>query len=542
MSFTSNFLTKLDTYNAAHGAFNPKSAPIQEFLNRQFPNSNSQPYPGLNDKLAAFDAINTGTFYPELAKIKYLLLDSNRANTFIYTYRSADAGYFASILSNLQKLFPDMFIYYNKSSYQTLIYNSIRYISTNDTDLDAINSINTVFISQSELTTHLTALKTLLTGQLIFTYTGSSAPTDKNQLPFIEASDITISSFNASIVSNIVTVTVNITYEPAIINESSNFGLSFANVIGFYQNNATNINILTLTNIPLSKAGSQFSGLTTLSITTGQNPIIRSGTSLLSCFNECSNFNSDISDWDTTNVTTMASMFNSATNFNNGDIGNNGLNPLNWVTTNVTTMASMFSGAVKFNQYIGNWITTSLTSTYRTFSNASVFNNGDNGNNCSKPLNWNTSIVTNMSSMFFGAVKFNQYIGDWNTSKVVTMVYVFANASAFNNGDNGNNCSKPLNWDTSIVTNMPYMFANAVKFNQYIGNWNTCKVTNINYIFNNTQLFNNGDIPSGTTKKMGSNPSSQCSDGWYFNGTLSSSNWRTGSGLTDNNAPSSLVF
>jgi hypothetical protein len=204
-------------------------------------------------------------------------------------------------------------------------------------------------------------------------------------------------------------------------------------------------------------------------------------------------------------------------------------------------MSSMFYGAVKFNQYIGNWNTSNVVTMVYVFANASVFNNGDIGNNGLKPLNWNTSIVTNMPNMFANAVKFNQYIGNWITIKVVNMGYMFANASVFNNGDIGNNGLKPLNWNTSIVTIMPNMFANAVKFNQNIGMWNTCNVTNINNIFSNTPLFNNGDIPSGTTQKMGSNPSSQCSDGWYFNG-ISSLNWHTDSGLTLINAPSSLDF
>jgi surface protein len=422
MSFTNNFLTKLDAYNAAHGAFNPNSAPIQEFLNKSFPNSNSQPYPGLNDKLAAFDAINTATFYPELAKIKYLLLDSNRANTFIYTYKSAGEGYFASILSNLQKLFPNMFIYYNKSAYQSLIYSSIRFIP-GDAYSDAINSTNTIFISQSALTTHLT-------GQLIFTYSG----TNNNQIPFIVATGITISYSTASN-SNIVTVTVNITYDPSNIVESSNFGLSFANVIGFYQNNATNINIETLTNIPLSKAGNQFSGLTTLSIVKGQNPIISSGTSLSNCFNGCTEFNSDISGWNTTNVTQMDFMFTNSV-FNQ-PIGG-------WNTSRVTDMKYMFAGS-NFNQPIGGWNTSSVTYMTAMFFNC-PFNQPIGG--------WDTSSVTDMSYMFCNNVDFNQPIGGWNTSSVtvITQMFYRRNDSRYERATTQfNNGNTPMLWTFLIM-------------------------------------------------------------------------------------------
>jgi surface protein len=423
MSFTSNFLTKLDAYNAAHGAFNPNSAPIQKFLTDPVP-SRVNPVLSVSNvaKLTAFDAINTATFYPELAKIKYLLLDSNRNNTFIYTYKSAGVGYFQNILSNLQKLFPNMFIYYNKSSYQSLIYSSIRFIS-GDTYTDANNSINTVFISQTALTTHLS-------GQLIFTYSGSVAPTDKNQIPFIVATGITISYYTASINSSIVTVTVTITYTPADINESSNFGLSFANVIGFYQTYATNINILTLTNIPLSKAGNQFQNLATLSIVIGQNPIIRPGTSLIDCFNGCTYFNSDISSWDTSNVTNMLFMFTNSV-FNQ---------PIdNWNTSKVTDMKYMFAGS-NFNQPIGGWNTSSVTDMTAMFFNC-PFNQPIGG--------WITSSVTNMSYMFCNNVDFNQPIGNWNTLNVINITQIFyrRNDSRYERATTQfNNGNTPMRW------------------------------------------------------------------------------------------------
>ncbi|WP_230453473.1 DUF285 domain-containing protein [Mycoplasma capricolum] len=58
---------------------------------------------------------------------------------------------------------------------------------------------------------------------------------------------------------------------------------------------------------------------------------------------------------------------------------------------------------------------------------------------------WNTSNVTNMEYMFYGAKNFNQPIGNWNTSN---------------------------------VTNMEHMFDDAVSFNQDLSKWNTSKVIN----------------------------------------------------------------
>ena len=46
--------------------------------------------------------------------------------------------------------------------------------------------------------------------------------------------------------------------------------------------------------------------------------------------------------------------------------------------------------------------------------------------------NWDTSNVTDMNRMFFGAKEFNQDIGNWDTSKVTNMVGMFLDANNFN--------------------------------------------------------------------------------------------------------------
>ena len=84
---------------------------------------------------------------------------------------------------------------------------------------------------------------------------------------------------------------------------------------------------------------------------------------------------------------------------------------------------------------------------------------------------WNTSQVTNMSSMFFGAEFFNAPIGCWDVSGVKNMDAMFAEAPAFN---------QPLNmWNTSRVTSMRCMFNLAENFNQPLDNWNTAQVTDM---------------------------------------------------------------
>jgi surface protein len=64
-------------------------------------------------------------------------------------------------------------------------------------------------------------------------------------------------------------------------------------------------------------------------------------------FNRAFSFNQDISDWDTSSVTDMGSMFRDATSFNQS--------LSTWVTSSVTDMGSMFRGATSFNQSLSSW-------------------------------------------------------------------------------------------------------------------------------------------------------------------------------------------
>ena len=88
---------------------------------------------------------------------------------------------------------------------------------------------------------------------------------------------------------------------------------------------------------------------------------------------------------------------------------------------------------------------------------------------------WDVSNVTDMSSMFCGAKKFNQNIGIWNTSKVENMACMFCRAEKFN---------QPIrDWDVSNVKDMRGMFCGAKNFNQPIGDWTVDNVKDMSGIF-----------------------------------------------------------
>ena len=123
--------------------------------------------------------------------------------------------------------------------------------------------------------------------------------------------------------------------------------------------------------------------------------------------------------------------------------------------------------------------------------------------------NWDTSEVTDMSSLFLDAHEFNSPIEEWDVSNVTTMHAMFDNAFRFNKNLNNWNVSKvedmsemfssseelffnkPVEkWDVSNVTNMGHMFVGAVSFNQPIEKWDVSRVTNMEYIFNGAVSFN----------------------------------------------------
>ena len=114
------------------------------------------------------------------------------------------------------------------------------------------------------------------------------------------------------------------------------------------------------------------------------------------------NFNGDISQWDTSNVTQMHTMFNGATLFNQ-DISN-------WNVSKVTNMLYMFEGATSFNQDISGW---------------------------------NVSKVANMSYMFKGATSFNQDLSGWCVTLINTKPTDFDLNAGF-----ANNSSIQPQWGT----------------------------------------------------------------------------------------------
>ena len=110
-----------------------------------------------------------------------------------------------------------------------------------------------------------------------------------------------------------------------------------------------------------------FSAATNLDITATDAPDLSQVTSLLGMFrldSSLMNQNGSLAKWDTSHVTSMRSMFNQASQFNQ-DIGN-------WNTANVTNMYYMFFQATQFNQNLSGWSIASLATAVNMLTGTSL--------------------------------------------------------------------------------------------------------------------------------------------------------------------------
>ncbi len=135
----------------------------------------------------------------------------------------------------------------------------------------------------------------------------------------------------------------------------------------------------------------------------------------MQCMFMSTDFNQDISGWDTSKVNNMLGMFSGNKVFNQ---------PLNtWVVSNVTMMGSMFEHSVSFNQDLSKWDVSKVRDMSNMFHTARSFDQYIS--------EWNVSNVTSMISMFYGAVSFNQPLHKWKLHPNCSTRFMFGNTPAF---------------------------------------------------------------------------------------------------------------
>lgn len=177
-----------------------------------------------------------------------------------------------------------------------------------------------------------------------------------------------------------------------------------------------------------------------------------------------------LANWNVSNTTNIKSMFRSATSLKNVDA------LANWDISNVTSLGSFLNNATSLQNVNGlaNWNTSNVTSLHSMFSYDEALTD------ISGLANWDVSNVTDMTSMFSHATKLSNFepLKRWNTQKVSLLVYTFSFTQI---GD----LDDLINWNTSNVTNMSSMFENAIQLQNIDGaiRWNTGNVTTMSKMF-----------------------------------------------------------
>ena len=234
-------------------------------------------------------------------------------------------------------------------------------------------------------------------------------------------------------------------------------------------------------------------------------------TSMSSMFNNCRVLTSlDLSNFNTSKVIYMEGMFSWCIALTNLDL-------LSFNTSKVTNMRYMFSKCKALTTLdLSGFNTSNVTDMDSMFSNCSALINLDLSN-------FNNSKVTDMYSMFEGCSALTSLdLSSFNASNVKRMSAMFRDCSALINLDlsNFNNskvtdmysmfsgCSALTNLDlssfnTSNVTSMSSMFYNCSALtNLDLSSFNTSNVTDMDLMFSNCSALTNLDLSSFNTSNV----------------------------------------
>lgn len=189
-------------------------------------------------------------------------------------------------------------------------------------------------------------------------------------------------------------------------------------------------------------------------------------TSLSAMFQNCKSLKTiDLNNWNTSSLKLMTAAFKCMYNLISLDLSN-------FNTSNVTDMNQLFMHNKKMETLnISSFDTSKVTIMANMFSNTNSLKSLDLSN-------FNTSNVINMSSMFDNSSSLTTLdVSKFDTSKVTDMSYMFSGTSSIKSLDLSN-------FNTSNVTTMRGMFSTMTSLeNLNISSFNTSKVTNMNTMF-----------------------------------------------------------
>ena len=185
-------------------------------------------------------------------------------------------------------------------------------------------------------------------------------------------------------------------------------------------------------------------------------------TNMSRMFEECSVFNSDLSSWTVSNVTGMGSMFQSCSVFNSDLL-------LLWNVSNVTDMRRMFQECSVFNQDLSTWSFTTIPEHVNWCTGAPI---------CDDPTKWPPQMFDITDANFYESIN-KYYLGTNEEKQEIISAYGIIE-----------------DWDVSQVTEMSRAFSSnptgnipGVPFNANISNWDVSNVTNMLGMFHDCKVF-----------------------------------------------------
>ncbi|MDE6475632.1 MAG: BspA family leucine-rich repeat surface protein, partial [Erysipelotrichaceae bacterium] len=208
-------------------------------------------------------------------------------------------------------------------------------------------------------------------------------------------------------------------------------------------------------------------------------------TNMSSMFNGCRSVKVlDVSGFNTENVTSMHSLFNYCASLVSLDVSN-------FNTSNVTTMKSMFYDCNNLKSLnVSNFDTSKVTDMYGMFENCKSLASID-------VANFDTSKVEDMSYMFDDCSSLPSLdVTNFDTSNVTSMARMFNNCSSLPSLD-------VTNFNTSNVTNMEGMFKECTSLSTLdVTNFNTSNVTKMGYMFSNCSSLPTLDVSNFDTSNV----------------------------------------
>ena len=192
----------------------------------------------------------------------------------------------------------------------------------------------------------------------------------------------------------------------------------------------------------------------------------------------------DLSNFDTSQVTNMDSMFYDMSNLTMLDLSS-------FNTSKVTDMSGMFAGLLNLTTLnVSNFDTSNVTNMDAMFYGMSSLT-------ALNVSHFDTSNVTNMDAMFYGMSSLTSLnLSNFDTSQVTDMGYMFSYMSNLTT-------LNLSNLDTSKVTNMYSMFEDMHSLTTLnVSNFDTSQVTNMDRMFYGMSSLTTLDLSNFDTSKV----------------------------------------